>query len=86
MAKKDNDNAKYVKIWGEHIDLRKFLIGLLISTSLLVITLIVTPEDNDNASRLIFGLIAVCFGFGINIRFIKPKRNIYISKGQEDDN
>lgn len=86
MDKKNNEKTKYVKIWGEHIDLRKFLIGLLISTSLLVITIIVTPKDSDNRNILIFGLIAVCFGFGINTRFIKPKRNIYISKGQEDDN
>lgn len=86
MTNKDNDNRKYVKIWGEHIDLRKFLIGLLISTVLLVVTLLVIPKDNDNKNMLIFGLIAVCFGFGINVRFIKPKRNIYISKERDDDN
>lgn len=80
----NNDNKKYVKIWGEHIDLPKFLMGLATSLLLLVIVLIIAPNDEQNT--LIFGLFAVIIGFMINIKFIKPKRNIYISKEQEDDN
>lgn len=85
MSKKDNENKKYVKIWGEHIDLPRFLIGLATSLLILVITLVVAPNDEQN--RLIFGLIAVCIGFALNIKLIRPKRNIYVSKGeQQDDN
>lgn len=80
----NNDNKKYVKIWREHIDLPKFLMGLATSLLLLVIVLIIAPNDEQNT--LIFGLFAVIIGFMINIKFIKPKRNIYISKEQEDDN
>lgn len=84
MQKKSNEDKKYIKIWGEHIDMPKFLIGLATSLLLLVVTLIIAPNDEQN--MLIFGLIAVCIGFILNIKFIKPKRNVYILKGDRDDN
>lgn len=80
----DNKNKKYIKIWGEHIDLLRFIIGVIISVVLLVIAMLISPKEGQ--TKLVYGLIAVLIGFIINIIFIKPKRNIKIVEGKTNDN
>ncbi|MDY0276454.1 MAG: hypothetical protein RBQ97_00050 [Acholeplasma sp.] len=78
-----NKEKKYTKIWGEHIDVLKFLLGVLISVILLIVALLIAPDDKQ--VKLIYGLVAVIVSFFINIVWIKPKRNIIISDGESNN-
>ena len=79
---------KNVKIWGENINLVQFLIGLVISISILLVTLFIVGKLSDDSKdlKLIIGLIAVLVAFFINLFWIKPKRKIVVRNKDEDDN
>ena len=72
------DKKKYILLWGEHVDLIRFLIGLLIQVVLLGIALL-TPLKGD-ATKLVMGLLAIVLGLIINAIWIKPKRNINVTE------
>lgn len=79
MKNKDDNNAneKYIKIWGEHIDLKRFILGLLLSIFVLAIILLIIEISNcSSESKLVYGLIGIILSFGFNIKFIRPKRNV----------
>lgn len=84
---KGNNESKNVKVWGEHINLVQFLLGLLISVAVLAVTLLITHYfiSTEYEVKLISGLIGVLIGFVINLVWIKPKRDIVV-KEQENDN
>lgn len=88
MKKDTNREEKaYVKIWGEHIDLLRFIIGLITSLAILaVILLVVTLSGGTKEVKLVYGLIGIIIGFGFNIKFIKPKRNVTMKEASDNDN
>ena len=81
--KSKNNEEELIKVWGERINLKQFLIGLLISIVLVLIALFLIPGSKD--AKLIYGLIAVIIGFTINVIWIKPKRNIKVQGENTND-
>lgn len=81
------ENKKNIKLWGEHVNFPQFIIGLIISISILLISLFVTAKlAPDNKSlKLIVGLISVLVSFIINLIWIKPKRNIIVKDVKNND-
>lgn len=79
---------KNVKIWGENINLVQFLIGLVISIGILLVTLFIVGKLSGDSKdlKLIIGLIAVLVAFFINLFWIKPKRKIVVKENNNDDN
>lgn len=79
---------KNVKIWGENINLVQFLIGLVISIGILLVTLFIVGKLSGDSKdlKLIIGLIAVLVAFFINLFWIKPKRKIVVKEDNNDDN
>lgn len=78
------EEKKYILLWSEHIDLVKFLIGLIISIvfTLLVIRFLI-PKDSEN--KLLYSLIPILISFLFNALWIKPKRNIKIEENKDDN-
>lgn len=75
-----------VSLWGEHIVVRSFLIGLLISLFLVGLVFVIvhfvsvnnpaiTPQNKKDLLYG-FGTLAITMGFIINSLWIKPQRNI----------
>lgn len=85
---KEKKEDKNVKIWGEHINIKEFLIGLVISLVILLLSIFITDRffTQKYETKLIVGLITVLIVFGFNLVFIKPKRNIVVKKDEENDN
>lgn len=77
-----NDETKNVLIWGEHINIKDFLIAILIQLVLLVVVFFIKV---DKDLKLILGLISIVIGFTINVIRIKPKRNLEIVEGDNQD-
>lgn len=80
--KQTNNKNKNVLLWGEHINLRDFIIAILIQIVLLFIVLIM-PFKSD--LKLILGLLFIVLGFIINTIWIKPKRNLEIVEESNND-
>lgn len=78
------DKKKYILLWGEHIELKSFLIGLLIQIVLLTIAMILPLKTQ--ATKLVIGLIAIVLGLVINAIWIKPKRNINVTEVENNGN
>jgi len=74
---------KYITLWGEHVDLIKFLLGLLIQIVILIPTLLIVKNKD---LKLVFGLVAIVLGLIINASWIKPKRDIKVNEVEKDDN
>lgn len=74
---------KYITLWGEHVDLKRFLIGLIIQIIILIPTLLIVKNDD---LKLVFGLIAIVLGLVINALWIKPKRNVKVNEVKKNDN
>lgn len=74
-------DKKYTLLWGEHVDIKSFLIGLLIQVIILIPTLLIVKNED---LKLVFGLVAIVVGLIINAYWIKPKRNVEVK--EKDDN
>lgn len=83
--KKEDNN---VKVWGEHINIKQFLIGLFCSLTFLIVTILITNRfiSNQYEVKLIVGLIAVLIVFIFNLIFIEPKRNLIVKEQLGNDN
>lgn len=78
---------KYTKIWGEHISLKQLLLATLNSLFFVLISLLFSKYVvKNNNLDLLFGLLGILISFVINTILFKPKRNIKIIKGEENDN
>ena len=75
-------DEKNVLIWGEHINIKDFVIGIIIQLIFLIVALLI-PVNKD--IKLILGLVAIVLGFTINTIWIKPKRNLEVVEEQPDD-
>jgi|GEM_PF-6223977 len=77
-----NDKKKNIKIWGEHIDLKKMLLGLTLSIGLLLLTMIIFMiiGIDKKEIKLTVGLLAILIGFILNAIFIKPRRILETKK------
>ena len=75
-------DGKNVLIWGEHINIKDFVIGIIIQLIFLIVALLI-PVNKD--IKLILGLVAIVLGFTINTIWIKPKRNLEVVEEQPDD-
>lgn len=76
------EEKKYVLLWGEHVDLKSFCIGLIIQIILLLITFLIPLKSVT--SKLVLGLVAIILGLIINAVLIKPKRNIKVTVVKEN--
>ena len=68
-------DEKNVLIWGEHINIKDFVIGIIIQLLFLIVALLI-PVKSD--LKLVIGLVAIVLGFTINTIWIKPKRNLEV--------
>ena len=75
-------DEKNVLIWGEHINIKDFVMGIIIQLIFLIVALLI-PVNSD--LKLIIGLVAIVLGFTINTIWIKPKRNLEVVEEQKDD-
>ncbi|HHT55739.1 MAG TPA: hypothetical protein GX012_04155 [Acholeplasma sp.] len=75
-------DEKNVLIWGEHINIKDFVIGIIIQLLFLIVALLI-PVKSD--LKLVIGLVAIVLGFTINTIWIKPKRNLEVVEEQKDD-
>lgn len=75
-------DEKNVLIWGEHINIKDFVIGIIIQLIFLIVALLI-PVNKD--IKLILGLVAIVLGFTVNTIWIKPKRNLEVVEEQADD-
>lgn len=93
MKKED----KYILLWGEHVDIKKFLIGLFIQLIVLIPSLyfidykgfkIETSKMtiSNGEIKLLAGLILIIIVAVINAKWIKPKRNIKVNEVNNNDN
>jgi len=75
-------DEKNVLIWGEHINIKDFVIGIIIQLLFLIVALLI-PVKSD--LKLVIGLVAIVLGFTVNTIWIKPKRNLEVVEEQKDD-
>jgi len=75
-------DEKNVLIWGEHINIKDFVIGIIIQLIFLIVALLI-PVKSD--LRLILGLVGIVLGFTVNTIWIKPKRNLEVVEEQAND-
>ena len=75
-------DEKNVLIWGEHINIKDFVMGIIIQLIFLIVALLI-PVKSD--LKLVIGLVAIVLGFTINTIWIKPKRNLEVVEEQKDD-
>ena len=75
-------DEKNVLIWGEHINIKDFVMGIIIQLIFLIVALLI-PVNSD--LKLVIGLVAIVLGFTINTIWIKPKRNLEVVEEQKDD-
>lgn len=80
--KQSPKDEKNVLIWGEHINIKDFVIGIIIQLIFLIVALLI-PVNKD--IKLILGLVAIVLGFTVNTIWIKPKRNLEVVEEQADD-
>lgn len=74
---------KYTLLWGEHVDLKSFLMGLFIQIVLLAVAMLIPLKEE--ATKLVLGLVAIVLGLVINAIWIKPKRNVNVTEVEEDE-
>ncbi len=81
MDEKDIENKKNIEIWEDLVNIKDFLIALMICISTTFFGYFIAP--NEAPKPLFFGLIGAIIGFIINSIFIKPKRK-FIETDREE--